>query len=311
MNSLLKYTLILIAIVVTAASDYLVWADTSSSSTQAMALEESISKDEKKLASPNPYDVHNPNSIKPIPEPHIWFRRRIWREIYLRERKNRPFFTRDQEITKFIIEGVKEGSLQPYTDDSFTEEMTKEQFLENLRDVNNESTSDIDQEIANSSNDAGWGTQHTTRSTSQDHNDGGIYFLPNEVTTLELMEDLIFDKVSSTFVRDIQSITLIIPEHKFVTGFRKPVATFKYKDLVPYLDSQPDAIWFNVKNNAGNMKMTEAIALRKFDSRIVKMDNPTDATVEDIYNKTPKANLQASKDLEEELIELDWFLWEN
>lgn len=226
-------------------------------------------------------------------------------------KKNKPFFTLGKEITKFILEGVEAGHLQPYTDDTLTQEMTKEAFLDKLRSSNEDRASTLDTKIANSNDDAGWGTQYTTRSISQDHKESGEYFYPNEITTLELMEDVIFDKVASIFRHDIQSITLIIPADKFATGLRKPVATFKYKDLMPFLDTQPDAIWFNVANTAGDMRMTEAIELRKFDSRIVKVDNPTDASVEDIYNKTPKAHLQASQTLEEELIELEWFLWEN
>lgn len=253
---------------------------------------------------PNPYDAYNQNSINPIPEPQILFRKRIWREIYLKERKNQPFFSRGHEITKFIIEGVKAGKLQPYTDDTFTKEMTLEEFFEKLRTSNDKDTSTADL----LSQDSGWGTQHTTRSTSQEYEDNGNYFAPNEITTLEMMEDLIFDKVAARFVCDIQAITMIIPAYKIVTGLRKSVATFKYKDLAVYLDNTKEAIWFNVKNNAGNIKMTEAIALRKFDSRIVKIDNPSNATVEDIY---PKASLQGSKIKEEELIELDWFMWEN
>ncbi len=315
MHAFFKYTIILLIVIVcTTLGTYPTFAEKSGNlqTTSSTPIQEEGTGESATSISKNPYDVYNPNSIKPIPEPHILFKKRVWREIYLKERKNRPFFTREKEITKFIIEGVEAGQLQPYTNDTLTQEMTKEQFRENLRSSSNEEgTAALDKTIANSNDDAGWGTQHTTRSTSQDHEEGGDYFLPNEITTLELMEDVIFDKVSSIFRHDVQSITLIIPADKFATGLRKPVATFKYKDLMPYLDSQPDAIWFNVTNTAGDMKMTEAIELRKFDSRIVKVDNPTDSSVEDIYNKTPKHHLQASQELAEELIELNWFLWEN
>ncbi len=269
-------------------------------------VEENSSEDPQKSVKVNPYDVYNTNSIKPIPKRNILFQMRTWRQIYLSEAKNKPFFTADKEITKFIIAGVKEGILQPYTDDTLTKEMTKEEFLDKLRTEESE-TSDIEQAILNTSSDAGWGNGHTTRSTSQDHHDSGSLFFPNQITTLELMEDLIFDKVSSTFIYDIQSITLIIPGRNFITGLQRRVGTFKYKDLVAYLDQQQDAIWFNVGNSAADKKMTEAIALRYFDSKIVKMDNPTNATLEDIY----KDHLKASKDKEEEIIELAWFMWEH
>lgn len=264
------------------------------------------------LEENNPYAEYNKNSIKPIPEPNILFRKRIWRQMYLKESKNKPLFARDKEITKFIIQGVKEGTLQPYTDETFMKEMSKEQFLENLKLPQEEGLSEQEKALGFSNEDSGWGGQQDATPTSQAKEKEVEYFLPNQITTLELVEDLIFNKVNSSFVNDIQAITLILPEYLFPTGLRRLVGTFKYKDLAAYLDSKPkEALWINVKNSAGNMKMTEAIELRLFDSRIIKIENPDNLTVEDIYNKTPKSSLQASKQLEEELIELDYFLWEN
>lgn len=268
------------------------------------------------LEGSNPYAEYNKNSLKPIPEPTILFRKRIWRQIYLKESKNKPLFARDKEITKFIVEGVKEGILQPYTDETFLKEMSKEQFLENLKLPKEEGLSEQEKALGFTNEDSGWGDSQAATPTSPEQGKEKEkeveYFFPNQITTLELVEDLIFNKVNSSFVNDVQAITLILPEHLFPTGLRRIVGTFKYKDLAAYLDNKPkEALWINVKNSAGNMKMTEAIELRLFDSRIVKVENPDNLTVDDIYNKTPNASLQASKQLEEELIELDYFLWEN
>ncbi|MEM7055907.1 MAG: gliding motility protein GldN, partial [Bacteroidota bacterium] len=255
----------------------------------------------------NPYLEHNPNSLNPIPEAHIMFRRRVWREIYLQEKQNRPFFVHDKEITKLIIEGVKHGALTPYTDESLTTEISKEQFLENLS-LPKEEVLSAEEKALGFTDDAEWGDEmpHAPATTEED------YFLPNEVTTLELMEDVIFDKVSSVLIHDIQTIKLIIPAYKFPTGLRRVVATLRYKDLAAYFDSKPkEAVWVNVRNNAGNIKLTEAFELRLFGSRIVKVENPYNATVDDIYHKTPRAGIMASQQLEEELIELEYFLYEN
>jgi gliding motility associated protien GldN len=255
----------------------------------------------------NPYLEFNPNSVGPIPQPYIMFKKRVWREIYLKERQNRPFFTRDKEITKLIIEGVKSGVLTPYTNDSLAIEMPIEQFFENLGLPKEEGLS-ADEKALGFTDDAGWDNKKAPTSVVREEE----YFFPNEITTLELMEDVIFDKMSSRLIYDIQCIKLIIPADKFPTGLRRVVATFKYKDLAAYFDSMPkEAVWVNVKNNAGNIKLTEAFELRKFSSRIVKIENPDDANVDDIYNKTPKSGLIASQQLEEELIELEYFLWEN
>lgn len=269
--------------------------------------------DEEQEQTNNPYLEYNRNSINPIPEPNILFRKRVWREIYLKERKNKPFFSREKEITKLIIEGVKEGALTPYTDEKLTTAMTKEQFLENLSLPHQEALSEQEKALG-FTEDAGWEAKKDVKANDKDKpkEKEGEYFLPNEVTTLEIMEDVIFHKVHATFVYDIQTVKLIIPADKFPTGLRKVVATFKYKDLAAYFDSKPkEALWINMKNNAANIKLTEAMELRLFDSRIIKIENPDDLNVDDIYNKTPKHNLYASQQLEEQLIELEQFLWEN
>lgn len=273
----------------------------------ALAQETDSNQELVTSQAPNPYLEHNLNSLNPIPEAHIMFRRRVWREIYLQEKQNKPFFARNKEITKLIIEGAKQGVITPYTDESLTTEMTKEQFFENLSLPKEEALS-AEERALGFTDDTGWRDEKPSAPAATEEE----YFLPHEVTTLELMEDVIFDKVRSKLIHDIQTIKLIIPANKFPTGLRRVVATFKYKDLAAYFDSKPkEAVWINVKNNAGNIKLTTAFELRLFGSRIVKVENPDDATVDDIYNKTPREGIMASQQLEEELIELEYFLWEN
>jgi gliding motility associated protien GldN len=281
---------------------------------------EKLAKQEEIDNLQNPYAEFNANSLNPIPMPNILYKKRIWREIYLKERKNRPFFSRNREITKFIIEGVKAGALIPYVDENLDKPMTKEQFMENLalpQDAGGSSGNqiDFDDDAAawnNKKNDKGskGNTKNTDQKSAvaQKHVE---YFLPNEITTLEIMEDLIFEKVKGKFIYDIQTIKLIIPADRFPTGLRKNLATFRYKDLVNYLNSRPkETIWFNEVNSAGHITMVNAIEQRRFDSRIVKLENTDDLTLEDIYNKYPKHNLYASLAMEEKLIELCEFFWE-
>ncbi|MEO1219239.1 MAG: gliding motility protein GldN [Bacteroidota bacterium] len=250
----------------------------------------------------------NPHSIYSIPEPQILFRKRIWREMYLREKENKPFFAHQKEITRHIIAGVRSGALIPYTDDTLETQMPVDQFFENLS-IPQEGGLSEEERALGFVEDTGWGDGHTSQKRGSLSPE---YFAPNEVTTLELIEDVVFDKLRSQLVYDIQAIKLIIPAEKFTTGLSKTVGTFRYKDLATYFDAHPgEAVWVNVHNNAGNIKLTEAFELRLFGSRIVKVENPDDATIEDIYNKTPEEALFASQKFEEDLIELQYFLWEN
>lgn len=248
-------------------------------------------------------EEYNPNSLNPIPYSNILIKKRIWRHIDLREKLNRPLSPYKKELARFITEGVRKGELIPYKDEEFKQPMSKEAFIENLA---------IPEEEDSYGGDAldfaeGWGDEPAKKKAKKKEKE---YFAPSEVTILEVMEDLIFDKVRSVQVYDIQSIKLIIPADKFDTGLYREVAIFRYKDLAPYLD-QKNAAWLNVKNNAGNIKITSAFALRSFSSKIYKIENPNDHTVADIYNHSAKAAALASQELEEMLLEEEFSLWEH
>eukprot|EP01132_Coremiostelium_polycephalum_P000275 gene275-360_t len=207
--------------------------------------------DKDEQSTMNAYMSYNKNSLYSIPEAAIIFRTRIWREIYLKERKNKPFFSKNKEITKLIIDGVKEGKLTPYQDETLAETMTNEQFITNLRLPAEEVLSEQEKAMGFGEEQANWGDKKSTTTSQQAEEPIADEFLPTEVTTLELMEDLIFDKRTSSFIHDIQTIKLIIPADKFPTGLRRTVGTFKYKDLVAYFNSKPtEAVWVNVQNDA-------------------------------------------------------------
>lgn len=246
---------------------------------------------------------YNPNSLHPIPYSEILMRRRIWRHINLQEKHNKPFSPRNKELTLFIIKGVKVGSLIAYSDEEFLQPMSKEEFLENMKVPEADSFSEEDRALS----DDDWGDDVASKDSHKKARPDD-YFAPNEVSILEVMEDWIFHKVRSVQVYDIQSIKLIIPPGKFETGLRRDVAIFKYKDLAAYFDEEK-IVWHNVHNRAADIKMTEAFEQRLFSSRIVKLENPDDNTIADIYNKTPRAAAMASQELEEKLLEEEYFLW--
>src|SRR5690606_26569588 len=56
----------------------------------------------------------------------------IWRVIDLREKQNRPLFSKDRWISRVMIDAVKRGELQVYKNDSLTTTMTSEEFLKGL-----------------------------------------------------------------------------------------------------------------------------------------------------------------------------------
>ena len=261
-----------------------------------------------KEPGPNsPHVGYNPHSLHPISEADILIKSRIWRHIDLKEKSNKSFFPHNNELTKVIIEGVEAGLLTAYSDENFSKPMTKEEFFEKLKLPEVDHLAEEEKALGFTDDDD-WQDQTQEKSDAKEKHLTD-YFLPNQVSILELMEDWIFDKVRSVQIYDIQSIKLIIPANKFETGLHRELGIFKYKDLAAYFDDK-EVIWFNVNNSAGHIKMTEAFALRLFSSRIVKVENPDDDTIADIYNKTPKSAIIASKELEEALLEKEYFFWE-
>ena len=268
----------------------------------------------------------NHNSTSGIPDYDIMYKKRLWRRMDLKEKQNRSFFAFNNEITKIIIEGVNAGVLFPYKNDSLQTRMSSEEFLENLKMpvYGGEILSEEEKAMGFTEDDAwgdddgwgddsGWGDEKEgDKPADASATAGADYFFPADVEVLEIMEDWVFDKRRSRLFYDIQSITLILPATKFPeTGLQRQVASFKYKDLEELFRSMPEeALWFNPQNSAEHKNLADAFLLRLFSARLIKVSNPEDSYIADIYNTNPKEGLIASQRIEQELLELEHELWE-
>jgi gliding motility associated protien GldN len=261
-------------------------------------------------------DGFNPNSIRPIHETDIMYKKSVWRRMDLNEKQNRPFFAKNNEITKLIIDAVNAGELTPYFTDSTVRRMTKEDFLKNMKFP--ESAGGLTEEekaLGFTEDDGGWGDSGWG---DEGAGDGGEaeeavdeYFFPQDVKILEIKEDIIFDKKRSRLYYDIQAITMILPAELFETGIYRPVASFKYKDLVPLFKKyENEAKWFNPQNSREHKDFADAFDLRLFTARLTKVENPENNYIVDIYNKSQQQGIMASKWLENEIIEYEHDLWE-
>jgi gliding motility associated protien GldN len=270
----------------------------------------------------------NHNSTAGIPEYDVMYKKRLWRRMDLKEKQNRSFFAFNNEITKIIIEAVHAGVLFPYKNDSLLTRMSKEEFLENMKMPSYGGDQLTEEEKAMGftadddwgsddgwGDDAGWGDDESTTGGDESSSAAAAtadYFFPADVSVLQIMEDWVFDKRRSRLFYDIQSITLILPADKFPeTGLRREVATFRYKDLEELFRSMPEeALWFNPQNSAEHKNLADAFMLRLFSARLIKVANPEDSYIADIYNTSPKEGLIASQRIEEELLQLEHELWE-
>jgi len=253
---------------------------------------------------------YNPHSVYPIHESYMMFKKTLWRRMDLKEPQNRPFYSRNGELSTVIIKAVKAGLLFPYTNDSVTTRMSKETFLENLK-YPQEETGLTEEEIAmgfGQEEDSGFGSFGDEEEVVEEVSDE---FATADFSIVEIKEDMFFDRNRSRMYYDIQAVTLLLPADKNPALFEKPLASFRYKDLVEVFRSMPrEAIWYNVQNASEHRNFSEAFDLRLFSSNLIKFANPKDNRIVDIYNKSRRDGILASQKIEHEMLEFENELWE-
>ncbi|RYU95156.1 type IX secretion system ring protein PorN/GldN [Emticicia agri] len=295
---------------------------------QGMALGVALITSQLAVAQEKTNNNLNPLSVRPINDSNVMYKTTLWRKIDLREKQNQPLFAKGAEITKHLMEAVKAGLLDAYTNDSLTTKLTLEQFSERLQ--MKEEGGGLSQEEkdagfgaetpAGGGSDDGWGGGGDKATTATDTTGAGFStptaiassateYFPSQLTTLELKEDWIFDKQRSRQYFDIQSLGIVIPAAQTTLGFDRPVAYFRYKDLERYFRSNPKCIWYNAANVAQHKNLADAFELRLFHGRITKKSNASDRDLDDIY-KSAREGMLKSEQLEHELMEFEHNLWE-
>ncbi len=275
------------------------------------------------------------NAVRPVDDSNIHYRARLWRRMDMNEKINQPFFSVNNELSKFLVEWVEAGVLTPYKNDSLTVKLTPAQFKENMKmdeDLADAGLSDAEKaagfgtENASKSNDNstddGWGgssKKSTPKAeTPAKANDGFdqqktvgaiSYYFPKEISVLEIKEDAIIDRQKSRLSFVIQALTLVIPSSKTKAGFDKPIASFKYKDVYNLFRSNENCIWYNPQNEMRHLNMADAFDLRLFQARIIKKGNPKNQFLSDIYNGD-REGLLMSQMIEHQLLEMESDLWE-
>src|SRR6478735_5949373 len=75
----------------------------------------------------------NKYSVRQVHESDIMYKKTLIRAIDLREKQNKPLFSKNKEITKLLLEAVERGDLKPYASDSLEEgrQLTIEEFKAN------------------------------------------------------------------------------------------------------------------------------------------------------------------------------------
>ena len=286
----------------------------------------------------------NENSVLPIPFYEQLYKQRIWTRVDLKQKQNKGFFHKNREFARLLIEAVRNDEIQTVyaADPGFGEldsAITKEVFEQKLLKVSLEDMGPPEPEPLydpdwpymegetmeyNGTNYISLANDNLGNAPSPDDGFweewGGVQaesYLYSEITWIEIMEDVIFDKRRAREYRDIQSIKLIVPGDYTPDGANYFVATFAYKDLEKFFREHPEkAIWFNQYNQAENRNMADAFLLRLFHGELYKVDNPDDLAVMDIYgtnmetgNPSQKAGLIGAEMLRMQMLEKEHNLW--
>ncbi len=236
-------------------------------------------------------ETNEKHSQRPVDPDHSMFRKGLWFRMDLRTKMNEPYFVMNRELPKTIIELVREGKLKPYYNDSLTRVMPLAEFEKRLikpgTKVENPDIFDEDDEIVST----------------------GDPYRPREIYLLEFREDIIFDRLHSKMVKDIQAISFIIDASLSAKGVEGNLGSFSYKELMAALKSDPRGIWFNQQNSAEHRTIEEALNLRLMEAFLVKYENARDEYIEDMQRMTGKRSLIEAEQRLMQLIEYESNLW--
>jgi len=267
-------------------------------------------------------DGYNKFSTKGIHKSDIMWQKSVLRAVDLREKQNEPLMSTGREISFVLIEAVKAGVITAYKSDSLSDgsPLTKEEFLKNIQipSTEIELTEEEKEFAANEESDDDWGSEEDGDEMSGDEsggddNSGVEYFLAKQLYQMQIKEDMIFDKQRSVMYYDILALGLFVPADNpdNIKGIELPIAWFSFKELEEKVfKDNPDAIWYNPANDAEHRSLSDAFELRLFSSYIIKVSNPADEYLVDIYGGNPRVGIMASEWKAYELLEFENNLWE-
>lgn len=275
---------------------------------------------------------YNPNSLNPIPRYEQLYKVKVWRELRLDEKQNKGFFARSNEISKLILDAVASGELADiYVNDSLTTKKSKDAFYKDLLISEGDKPDPWQPDNDYYADDAVDfnGVYYKSKRDNRGKNPGtspddwgrdssigkGQFAKAFQLSSLRIVEDVIFDKRRSRLYYDIQSVTVVWPgDAGNPRGGDLDVATFRYKDLVQIFRNHPDdAIWFNRYNSAENKNYEDAFLLRLFHGVIQKVENPDNMSIYEVYteNNRPYQETVWAREWEEmKLMEREHNLWE-
>ncbi len=265
----------------------------------------------------------NPNSLLTIPKYEQLYKIKVWRVMDLREKQNKGFFARGNEMPDLILKAIKSGEIADvYWTDSLDRKMSKEDFNNAITTKQAETppawepAKDFYKGDRVSFNGVNYEATDDSKgknpSTSKDQWQGPVgkaeTLRGSDIYILKIVEDVIFDKRRSRQYYDMLGIGLYAFDE--AQGLLKPRGWIKYKDVEKvFRNHVKEAIWFNRYNTAENRNYADAFLLRLFHVIIEKVENPDDDTIFNLY-KSHTEGVYATDWEEMKMMEREHNLWE-
>ncbi|WP_316830807.1 gliding motility protein GldN [Pedobacter aquatilis] len=224
-----------------------------------------------------------------VREEDVFYAKRIWREIDLRDTVNSSLKSPKSRLIDVLIAAVKSEELTAYSpfdtlnneDDAFTNPLTADTALMQAAGT---------VEVTDSK--AG-----TVKTVANDLN-------PESFLKFRIKEDWIFDVKRSIFEPRIVGIAPM----KFVESSKQwqPVFWINYDELRPIIAHKR---LINTNNDASTLSFDDFFIRRLFSSYIVKESNPGDNKLRDIITD-PRERLMESERIKKSVLDYEQGLWE-
>lgn len=230
-------------------------------------------------------------------EDDIMWKKRVWREIDVRQKANMPFRYSGDENTgggsfiEILIDAVKRGKIQAYSpyDERFTTPFTKEQIIDVL--VGQPDTVYIE--------DMETGERKMVVTRKE--------FDPNTINKYRIKEDVMFDR---NLGRKVTRIIGMAPLRDQTNSSGEYIGTapffwLYYPDIRDVL-AQYEV--FNPENDIARMTWDDYFEGRYFSSYIYKVSNPFDARFKD-FGMSQMDVLNEGQRFSEELMNKEHDMW--
>lgn len=224
-----------------------------------------------------------------IREADVFWEKRIWRVIDVREKMNKSFSAPQNPLISVLLRGIESGDITPYStiDDKFSSQMTSEEIQNQLYSSDTISVIDPD-------------TYEQIITVTQDQ------FNPEDVKRFRIKEVWFFDEETSSMQVRILGLAPLKEEYddNGILRFEYPMFWVYYPHIRKYLAGEEAMNPIAADQTLSWEHLMEA---RFFASYIVKEGNVHDRRIEDY--KAGEDALYESLKIEEKMLNFEHDLW--